>query len=81
MGMQKDINLFLFLTKHLLQKNLDIFQVGNEIDFFRIYFENEMYFKLLNSELNHNGFQFQLGLNIDTKPFNDKKYEKRLSFL
>ena len=31
-----------------------------------------MYFKILNKNMNHYGFQYKEGLNIDTVPFNPK---------
>ena len=31
---------------------------------------NTIYYKVLNKELNHVGFQYKLGLNIDTEEFN-----------
>ena len=31
-----------------------------------------MYFKILNTKMNHHGFQYKEGLNIDTVPFNPK---------
>ncbi len=33
-------------------------------------FQNQTFYKFLNEKLNHNGFQYKLGLNIDTVPFN-----------
>lgn len=33
-------------------------------------FRNAIFLKLTNSIENHNGFQYQTGLNIDTVPFN-----------
>jgi hypothetical protein len=39
-----------------------------------------MFFKVLNSALNHNDFQYVIGLNIDTNPFNDKECENGLHF-
>jgi hypothetical protein len=32
------------------------------------------YYKVLNKEMNHHGFQYQLGLNVDTHPLNKEKW-------
>lgn len=48
---------------------------------FQKFFENfEMFFKVLNSTLRHNNFSYQLGLNIDSKLFNDKECQNGLHF-
>jgi hypothetical protein len=39
-----------------------------------------MYFKVLNNSLKHHGFQYKLGLNIDTNSFNKKEFENGLYF-
>lgn len=39
-----------------------------------------MYFKVLNETLKQYNFQYQLGLNIDTNPFDDKKCKNGLHF-
>ncbi len=33
-------------------------------------FQNQIFYKILNKSLKHNGFKYNLGLNIDTLPFN-----------
>ncbi len=38
------------------------------------------YYKVLNDEMNHHGFQFQLGLNTDTSDFNDEECKNGLHF-
>jgi hypothetical protein len=35
-------------------------------------YRDKQFVKLTNKEENHNGFQFQTGLNVDTSPFNPK---------
>jgi hypothetical protein len=55
-------------------------QLKFEFIFFFKMQEETKYYKVLNAELTHHGFKYQLGLNIDTKLFNQEECENGLYF-
>ncbi len=52
------------MIKINISSNLNYFLYQYKMDF-----RNQTFYKILNKELNHHNFQYNLGLNIDTVPF------------